>query len=132
RYVAAWVGKAAHKAKADRVRRDADDRDGSRRCFEMLHEGGDAAREDHVWLGTNHITRQFRVILRSPLAGVSLHDQVASLDIPEPTKFWEQGADERAGAGFSQSASLPRRDHEGHAVNFLGYCGADSCRAREQ
>src|SRR5262249_45437901 len=108
-------------------RRDADDRDGGRRCFEMLHQG-DAAREDQVWLRANRSARQFRVMLTSPLTGVSLHDQVASLDITVPTKFLEKCPIKSKAAGFGDFGCRDGSGNDGNTMDLRGLLGP--CRSQ--
>src|SRR5215510_593935 len=97
RYIAAWVGQAGDKAKADRIRHHSNDRDSGRQWFEKLHPAV-RDRKNHVRLRAKHITCRLH---RRSLDGISLHDQVASLDIPEPTKFAEKRSPEWKTAGFS-------------------------------
>src|SRR5262249_23481701 len=91
------------------------------------------AREDHVWPGANHITRQFRIMLGPFLAGVSLYDEVASFDIPEPTKFLEKHPIPPEAAGLRNLRYRERRGNDGNAMDFRGLlCPCMSQSGRDQ
>src|SRR5262249_59982166 len=106
------------EAKADRIRQNRNDRDSGGQWFKKKHPRRE--RENRVWLRANHITCQLH---RHVLDGISIHDQVASLDIPEPTKFAEKRSKEWKTAGFGDLRYRDSNSNNGNAIDLRGLLG---------
>src|SRR5262245_30608688 len=112
------MSQAGDEAKADRIRQNRNDRDSGGQWFKKKHPRRE--RENRVWLRANHITCQLH---RRSLDGISLHDQVASLDIPEPTKFAEERSPEWKTAGFSGFRYRDTIRNNGNTMDIRGLLG---------
>src|SRR5262245_9747744 len=77
-------------------------------------------RENHVWLRAKRFTCQLH---RLSLGGISLHDQVASLNIPEPTKFVEKHSIEWKTAGFGDLCYWDSNRNKGNTIDIRGLLG---------
>src|SRR5215510_573612 len=112
RYIAAWVGQAA-----DRIHEKPNDRDRGQ-WFKKPRPIRD--RENHVWLRAKHFNCQFHP--RS-LGGIPLHNQVASLDIPEPTKFAEKRSPTYKTAGFGDLRYRESKRNNSNTMDLRGLLG---------
>jgi hypothetical protein len=118
RYIAAWVGQAGDEAKADRLNEKPNDRESGQWFKKPRPLPPD--RENHVWLRAKHFTCQLH---RRSLGGISLHDQVASLDIPEPTKFVEKRSIAWKTAGFGDLRYRESKRNDGNTIDLRGLLG---------
>src|SRR5262245_32794840 len=115
------MGQAGDEAKEARIQK-RNDRD-SGQWFKKTRPRPE--RENHVWLRAKHITCQLH---RRSLGGISLHDQVSSLDISEPTKFVEERSNVSKTAGFGDLRYRDGNCNIGNAIDLRGLLGP--CRSQ--
>src|SRR5262245_38592457 len=82
-------------------------------------------RENHLWLRAKHFMCQLH---RRSLGGISLHDQVASLDIPEPTKSVEKRSPAWKTAGFGDLRYRESKRSNGNTMDLRGLLGPCPCK----
>src|SRR5262249_46002694 len=117
RNVSPRSGQTRHDAKRDRVSHVSDNRN----CVGHRFEGEDQGirgRMNKLWICVHHLASKRSKTFLPPLCGVSLHNQVLSLNVAEATQLLEKGAVSRIVPGFTDVAELGRGMNYCNAVHL--------------